>query len=214
MVTYDYTVWNVGGQISLADVTVADDKCSPVALLSGDLNNNGKLDAAERWGYRCSTKLSTTTTNTAVATGYGDNSYRQVAIATAIAAVAVGISVAPPLINIVKVPSRLTPFAVGGGDVTYTYTVTNPGLVAMHDVLVTDDKCAPVSGYSGDANNNKLLDPGESWIYTCRTNISVSTRNTATALGKANGFTALGYAFATVLVSAPGLPDSGFPPKK
>jgi hypothetical protein len=213
LVTYDYTVWNVGGQNALTDVTVADDKCSPVTLLSGDIDNNGKLDTAERWKYRCSVTLSTTTTNTAVATGYGDNVYHQVAIATAIATVAVGIPVVPPLINIVKVPSRLTPFAFGGGDVTYTYTVTNPGVVAMHDVVVTDDKCVPVSGYSGDANNNKLLDPGESWVYTCRTNVSVSTRNTATAIGKANGFTALGYAFATVLVSVPGLPNTGFPPK-
>jgi len=229
-VTYDYTVWNVGGLIALTDVTVADDKCSPVTLLSGDVDSNGKLDTAERWKYRCSTTLSTTTTNTAIATGYGDDSYRQVAIATAIATVSVGtpvvdnvavsipaasslINITPPLINIVKVPSRLTPFAFGGGDVTYTYTVTNPGVVAMHDVVVTDDKCAPVSSYSGDANNNNLLDPDEAWIYTCQTNVSVSTTNTATVLGKANGFTALGYAVATVLVSVPGLPNTGFPPK-
>jgi uncharacterized repeat protein (TIGR01451 family) len=129
-----------------------------------------------------------------------------------------------PLINVVKVPSRLTPFPPGGGDVTYTYTVTNPGLVAMNNVVVTDNKCAPVTFSSGDVNGNNLLDPGETWIYTCRTNVPVSTRNVATAEGRANGFTAIGYAFATVLVSAPtqgqvlgamtpGLPNTGFPPE-
>jgi peptidoglycan hydrolase-like protein with peptidoglycan-binding domain len=61
-------------------------------------------------------------------------------------------------------------------------------------------------------NGNGLLDPGESWTYTCETNVPVSTTNIATAEGTANGFNALDYAFATVLVSAPGLPNTGFPP--
>jgi uncharacterized repeat protein (TIGR01451 family) len=114
----------------------------------------------------------------------------------------------------VKVPSRLTPFPFGGGDVTYTYTVTNPGVVPIYDVAVTDDKCASVSLVSGDMNTNNLLDPSESWIYTCPANVTVSTRNTATAIGKANGLVTVGYAFATVLVSLPNLPNMGLPPEK
>ncbi len=163
--------------------------------------------------------LATTTTNTAVATGYSEGPH-QIAVATALATVVVAapglpntVVAPPPLINIVKVPSRLTAFPFGGGSVTYSYTVTNPGVVSMRDVLVTDDKCAPVAGPFGDANNNKLLDPGEIWSYACTTNVPVSPRNVATALGKANGFTALGYAFATVLVSTPALPNTGLPPR-
>ena len=210
-VTYNYTVWNVGGQQALTNVTVTDDKCSPVTFLSGDTNGDGKLDPHESWMYSCTTSLSSTTTNTAIATGHTGS---QTAIATAIATVAVGVPVPPPLINIVKVPSRLTPFPFGGGNVVYTYAVTNPGVVPMHNVTVTDDKCGTVSGpLAGDTNGNGLLDPGETWGYSCQTNISVSTRNTATAEGKANGFTAIGYAFATVLVSAPGLPNTGLPPE-
>jgi hypothetical protein len=212
-VKYNYTVWNVGGQQALTDVTVTDDKCSPVAYISGDLNGNGKLDPGEKWKYSCTTILPNTTTNTSIATGYSDDGFHQAAIATAIATVVVGAPTPPPLINIVKVPSRLIPFPYGGGDVTYTYTVTNPGVVAMHNVAVTDNKCSPVSYASGDANSNGLLDPGETWTYTCKTNVQASTRNVATAEGKANGFTALGYAFATVLVSAPGLPNTGLPPR-
>jgi uncharacterized repeat protein (TIGR01451 family) len=209
--TYNYTVWNVGGQQALDDVTVTDDKCSPVTYISGDVNNNNKLDPGEHWKYNCTATLSTTTTNTAIATGYGDNSQHQSAIATAVATVVVGAPIVPPLINIVKVPSRLTPFPYGGGVVAYTYTVTNPGVVAMNDVTVTDNKCSPVTYVSGDTNNDHLLDPGETWIYTCKTNVTASTMNTATAEGSANGFTAVGYAFATVLVATPGFPNTGFP---
>lgn len=218
-VTYNYAVWNVGGAQALTNISVTDDKCSPAILLSGDTNGNGKLDPGENWKYSCTATLAATMTNTAIATGYSDDGTNQAAVATAIATVVVGSVpgfpdtglVPPPLINIVKVPSRLIPFPFGGGEVMYAYTVTNPGAVSMHNVSVADDKCAPVYRTSGDANVNNLLDPGESWVYACRTNISVSTRNTATARGDANGITALGYAFSTVLVSAPGLPSTGAP---
>jgi uncharacterized repeat protein (TIGR01451 family) len=212
-VTYNYTVWNVGGQQALDDVTVTDDACSPVTYVSGDTNGNGKLDPGEHWKYTCTTTLATTTTNTAIATGYSDDGFHQASIATAIATVVVGAPITPPLINIVKVPSRLTPFPYGGGAVTYTYTVTNPGVVPLHNVVVTDNKCGPVTYVSGDVNNNNLLDPGETWTYTCETNIPVTTMDTAMAAGSANGFTATGYAFATVLVATPGLPNTGFPPR-
>jgi hypothetical protein len=218
-VTYNYTVWNVGGNQPLTGVTVTDDKCGSVVFLSGDTNGNGQLDPHETWKYSCTTTLADTTTNTAIATGHTGS---QTAIATAISTVVVGAptpslpnaGIAPaPLINIVKVPSRLTPFPFGGGEVTYSYIVTNPGAVPMSNVGVLDDTCGPVIGpLLGDVNGNGLLDPGESWAYSCRTDVPVSTRNIATVTGKANGFTALGYAFATVLVAAPGLPNTGFPP--
>jgi uncharacterized repeat protein (TIGR01451 family) len=216
-VTYNYTVWNVGGQQALDNIAVTDDKCSPVTYVSGDINGNGKIDPHENWKYTCITTLSTTTINTAIATGYSDDIYRQASIATAVATVVVGSSSTPPptppLINIVKVPSRLTPFPYGGGVVTYTYSVTNPGVVAMNNVSVVDNKCASVSYVSGDTNGNNLLDAGETWAYTCTADITASTMNTATAEGSANGLTAIGYAFATVLVAIPGLPNTGFPPR-
>jgi hypothetical protein len=94
-VTYNYTVWNVGRLQTLNNVTVTDDKCSPVTLISGDTNIDGKLDPSETWKYSCTTTLSTTTTNTAIATGYSNNPYQQAAIATAVATVVVGAPVTP-----------------------------------------------------------------------------------------------------------------------
>ena len=209
LVTYIYTVTNIG-PVPMTGVWVKDDKCAPATYISGDTNGDSKLDTGEAWIYRCMQTVSQTVTNTATAHGHADG---QDAYDTALATVVVGAAVPPPLIAIVKVPSRLTPFPFGGGDVSYTYTVTNPGVVALHDVAVTDDKCAPVSFVSGDTNGNNLLEPGESWTYTCQTHISASTRNTATAKGTGNGLTAIDYAFATVLVAAPGLPNTGLPPE-
>jgi hypothetical protein len=63
--------------------------------------------------------------------------------------------------------------AYHGDQVTFTYKVSNPGNVALTDVLVTDDKCSPVSGPSaGDANGNDALDPGEVWTYSCTMTIA------------------------------------------
>lgn len=115
----------------------------------------------------------------------------------------ISIPLAQPIISITKVPSRLTPFKFGGGDVTYTYTVRNPGIVAIKNVVITDDKCAPVFGPIGDINKNKILETTEIWKYTCDTNILVSTRNTATVKGNANGFTATANASASVIVLTP-----------
>lgn len=117
-----------------------------------------------------------------------------------------------PIINLEKIPSRLTPFPFGGGEVVYTYTVTNPGPVAMNGIIVIDDKCGQVYFIAGDINGNNLLEPTEIWIYNCLTNISVSTRNIAMVQGQANGFTIQDYAVADVLVLVPTLPDAGFFP--
>src|SRR5947209_7355533 len=38
----------------------------------------------------------------------------------------------------------------------------------MVSVTVTDDVCSPVIYASGDANGNKILDPGEAWVFGCR----------------------------------------------
>lgn len=210
-VVYNYTVWNVARLQQLVDVTVVDDKCSPVVLVSGDTNNNKFLDIDEKWKYTCSSMITATTTNTAIATAHSTDGFYSTAIATAIATVAVGSPLPPPLIHIVKVPNQLTPFPFGGGDVVYTYTVTNPGVVADKNVLVTDDKCSPVYFSSGDNNGNSMLDVNETWMYTCSANVKTSVGSVATAKGDANGLTALAYSFVNVLVSAPDLPQTGLP---
>ena len=107
---------------------------------------------------------------------------------------------AAPLINIVKVPSPLS-LPDGPGLVTYNYTVTNPGVVAMSNITVTDDTCSPVSYISGDTDADNRLDTTETWSYNCAMTLSATTTNTVTATGLANGFTATDTANATVVVT-------------
>lgn len=86
MVTYTKRVTNPG-TVALSDVRVTDDKCSPITYISGDVNNDAKLDPSETWTYTCQTRLTVTTTNTAVATGTANGLVaRDFAIATVVVA--------------------------------------------------------------------------------------------------------------------------------
>jgi hypothetical protein len=213
-VTYTYTLGNIG-TVPVSNVTMVDDTCSPITLISGDTNNNAKLDVNETWIYRCSTTLSATHTNTVTATGMA-NGISAVDIASA--TVVVGASVVPPLIHVTKIPKPLA-LPAGAAMVTYTEKITNPGTVVLSNVLLTDDKCAPMKYISGDINGDSKLDVNETWTYTCQMNLIKTTTNTAMASGEANGLTARDFAIATVVVVAvagtaavPALPNTGLPP--
>ncbi len=95
LVTYTYTVVTAGSQLSLKNISLIDDKCSPVTKITGDQNVNGKLDPSESWTYSCTTKIYTTTTNIATVTGYGDDAYGQLVTATSSAIVTVSIPMLP-----------------------------------------------------------------------------------------------------------------------
>lgn len=208
-VTYTYTVRNVG-PVPMTDVTMVGDTCSPIKLISGDTNSDSKLDMTETWNYTCTTTLSETHTNTVVATGWANGIS---AIDIASATVIVGKPIVPPLIHVTKVPSPLA-LPAGGGNVTYTERITNPGTVPLSNVKLVDDKCNPMGYVYGDVNNNKKLEPTETWIYSCESNLSETTTNTAVATGEGNGFTVKDFAIATVVVAAavPALPNTGFGP--
>ena len=69
--TYSYAVTNPGND-PLSNVTVTDDKCSPVTFVSGDTDGDSKLDPGETWTFRCATTASASAgalTNIGTATG-------------------------------------------------------------------------------------------------------------------------------------------------
>ncbi|OYX44933.1 MAG: hypothetical protein B7Z02_03725, partial [Rhodobacterales bacterium 32-67-9] len=83
---------------------------------------------------------------------------------------------------------------LAGSDVTWQYTVTNTGNVAIGNIVVDDDQLSGVDDpvyVSGDTNKNGLLDLSEAWVYTATgtaidnttgTNVAKYT-NTGTATG-------------------------------
>lgn len=207
-VTYTYTLRNVG-TVPATNVTMVGDTCSPIVRISGDTDGDNQLDVTETWVHTCSTTLAATHTNNVVATGWANGiSATDIASAT----VVVGVPLVPPLIHVTKVPSPLTLLA-GGGMVTYTERITNPGTVPLSNVSLNDDKCS-MAFVSGDANGDSRLDPTETWTYTCQSNLTATTTNTAVATGSANGFTVRDFATATVVVAAavPALPNTGLAP--
>jgi hypothetical protein len=72
-VTYTYKVTNEG-DVSLKNISVKDDKCSPVKYVSGDKDRDSKIDKHEEWKYTCTKTVSATETNkvTAKGTANGD----------------------------------------------------------------------------------------------------------------------------------------------
>ncbi len=207
MVKYTYTLRNIG-TVPVTDITMIGDSCAPIVLMSGDTNGDSKLDVNETWEYTCSTMLSETHTNTVVATGWANGIS---AVDLASANVVVGAPILPPIIHVTKIPSPLA-LSAGGGMITYTNKVTNPGVVALRNVQLTDDKCGPVQYVSGDTNKDSRLDNTETWTYTCKSNLTQTTVNTVVATGEANGITVRDLAIATVVVAVPKLPNTGVTP--
>ena len=197
-VTYTYVVTNEG-DVALTDVTANDNKCYPLALVSGDTNSDSILDLTETWTYTCTATLTETTTNTVIATGHGGDT---TVFDTDEATVTVAPAPGTPGINVAKTPSVTTLPSVGG-DVTYTYVVTNTGSVPLTTVSVTDDKCAPVDFVSGDTNSDSILDVSETWTYTCTATLTATTTNTALATGHDGDTEVTDTDQATVTVAPP-----------
>ncbi len=176
-VTYTYTVTNPGESL-LVSVGVVDDKCAPVVFAGGDADDDGALDLDEAWTYTCTSVLLETTTNIVNVTGV--DPFGAIPTATATATV----SVINPAIAIDKTPSAAS--VEPGTTVVYTYTVTNPGDVALDAVTVVDDKCSPATYLRGDVDNDELLQPGETWVFEC-SQVQTGSRDTLTNIGTATG---------------------------
>lgn len=80
-----------------------------------------------------------------------------------------------------------------GQTVTYTFLVTNPGQTPLSSVVVTDNRCSPVTFADGDANANGTLEPGETWRYTCM-QVQNGDANTLTNVGTVNAVDPAGVA--------------------
>jgi Prealbumin-like fold domain len=191
--SYTYEVRNTG-QVPLGPIMLADDKCSPVTRTAGDANGDGLLDLDEVWEYTCSVALQAATTNTAVVTGrtpFGTTVTSTAKVPVGVVGTVTASGVVVPSISVTKAASATT--VAKGGEVSYTYAVTNTGAVGLAGVeeRITDDRCSNVQYVSGDDDGDFILnssqEPGEhvteTWIFTCTTTLSRTTTNTVVVLG-------------------------------
>jgi hypothetical protein len=216
-ILWEYKVTNPG-DVALSGVTVTDNRAgvTPVGLMSGgfnvgDTNHNGLLDTNETWIYTAAgVAIDGAYTNTGTASGSFTDSAGHTATPTV--SDGSGYTGVNPAIHIDKVTTGVDSVTIVNGVVTsthtstgdglsflagygvsWTYTVTNAGDVALSDISVTDNQpgVSPTGVLQGDhihnvgdSNDNGLLDVGESWIYTASgTTILGNYSNTGTASG-------------------------------
>ena len=190
--TFTYQVTNTGN-VALANVAVVDDNGTPglpgddfsPSFTGGDVNSNSLLDLNETWTYSAN-RIVTAGQYTNIGKVSGQTSIGQTVTDTDPA----NHFGAAPAIDIEKVTvdgatsgDGLT--ILSGESISWRYTVTNTGNVALSGVTVTDDQAGVTPTYqSGDVNNNSLLDLTETWIYTAAgTATTGNYSNTGTAQG-------------------------------
>lgn len=66
-----------------------------------------------------------------------------------------------------------------GSTVTYTYKVTDTGSTDFKNVGIEDDKCASVTGPTGNVDADPNLNIGETWTYQCSTKVLQDLTHTA-----------------------------------
>lgn len=170
LVTWEYVVNNTG-RVPLSNVRVTDNisGVNPV-YVSGDLNGDGILQVNETWIFRA--------TGTAVAGQYAN-------IGTVVGTPPEGPNVTDrdpshyygtvpdeTVINLEKYTNGFDadlprgPEIAVGGNVTWTYVVTNPNTIPLYNIVVTDNRAGVNPVYtSGDINGDNVLQPGEVWIF-------------------------------------------------
>ncbi|MBX7144018.1 MAG: PT domain-containing protein [Oligoflexia bacterium] len=177
LVTYHYQVSNTGLGAA-TNVVVVDDKCSPVVFssyLTGD--NDALLEPGEVWDYTCAQNLNQTTINVGTVTALDQLSQLQITDSNS-----AKVTVIAPALSLDK--STGVQSINSGDTITYSYLVTNTGDDKIDSISVSDDKCASVIFANVVTGNNDLvLDPGESWVFTCTMILTVDTLNTAVASG-------------------------------
>lgn len=197
-ITWQYTVSNTGN-VALSNIVVTDDHNDVVvtAVLSGgfnvgDTNQDGKLDTTEHWSF-IGTSIDKAVIGDYANTGTVTGSAGAVTVTDSDGSSYFG---ADPEIKIDKVTvddgvkgDTLT--ILTNEPISWEYTVTNIGNVALSGISVTDSDVTPVAVLGnghvtniGDSNDNNMLDAGEIWKFSATgTSVAGPYSNTGTASG-------------------------------
>jgi large repetitive protein len=176
-ITYTYAV-TTPGDVPISNVAIDDPDCTPIsgpAKSGGDQDN--LLEPGETWTFECTEPVPP---HAAGEPNPIDNSARVTGSfsGTNVADVDTASSeIVHPELRVVKDG----PAAADHGDtMSFSYAVSNQGTGAISDVTLEDDQCSPVSAPTktgGDQDN--LLEPGETWSYTCSRAVPAHSQNEA-----------------------------------
>jgi uncharacterized repeat protein (TIGR01451 family) len=203
-VTYTYRATNTGNT-PLAPVTLSDDTppCeNPTRGADDPGDGDNTMDPGETWTYSCSASPTSSVVNTATVTGRPLNPANDQPFAgdnpNVTATDTAAVNTVEPGLRLTKTVDQNVVFP--GTDVTYTYEATNTGDTDLRNDTgnagwVADDACTPVEPVpatgdnAGDTNGDGLLNPGETWSFTCTATINRVTLNIATIVAQpvANG---------------------------
>ncbi|MEA2874396.1 MAG: hypothetical protein QOH67_4378, partial [Hyphomicrobiales bacterium] len=178
VINYTINVANTGN-MTLTSPVVSDPSVSGLAYVSGDADNDGKIDVGETWVYSASHTVTQadidnggvvnpalTYNNTAsVTTAQGTQMLNADPDANDTGSASVPI-VQDPRVNLVKAASVADGTANAAGDViNYTITLTNTGNMTLTGVTVIDPSVSNLTFVGGDDGDGKL-ELTETWTYT------------------------------------------------
>ena len=200
VITYSYNFTNGGNVTLFPPFTVTDDKAVVTCPQPASLAPGATIVCSAAYTITAADVAAGSVINTARGGAFDPAGVPVLSnIVQAIVVLVVGPALNPGIaINKTASPTNLP---AGGGVVTYTYAVTNPGNTPLVSVVVTDNKCAPVTFTGGDTNGNAALDPGETWTYTCTATITTTTTNVAVANANSAGGPVTATDNATVTVA-------------
>ncbi|MER7704047.1 hypothetical protein ABTX81_14225 [Kitasatospora sp. NPDC097605] len=174
-ITYTYTVTNTG-TAAIHNLTVIDDRVAPVTCAATSL--------ASGQSTTCTGSYTVTTADAVV------GQVINVATATALDPQNQPVE-SPPAQETVPVTSVAglaltkqanTPGPVNVGDtITYTYTVTNTGTAAIHNLTVTDDHVSPVTCAATSLAAGQSTTCTGSYVVTAADAVAGQVTNVATA---------------------------------
>lgn len=192
-VTYTYAVANTGNT-PLAEPVLDDDTppCEqPTRGADDPGNDDDVLDVGETWTYSCTASPTSAVVNTATVSATPLNPLdgnRPFAGRNPDVTDTDTASVTTTTPDLVLEKSVDHDVVFPGTDVTYTYTATNTGTSDLRNDTgdpgwVADNHCAPVTYVSGD-DGDGLLNPQETWRFSCSAAISRTTLNIATIVAQ------------------------------
>ncbi len=176
--TYTITVTN-SGNVSLTNVTVADDLAGSATYQSGDIDNDGTLDVGEAWVFTATyaatqadidagddlvNTASATSTQTPVATT--DDATTTI---NQVSTLSISKSV-----DQTEISEPVT--------LNYTIIIANTGNTSLTGVVLTDVFAGGATRTGGDTNSNNILDVGETWTYTATYDVTQADIDAGTPL--------------------------------